>query len=109
MAILTLIPEAHKVYNELDKFGLLLGLERLENEKNAAYKRRLLDVFVNRAGSTYRGLVNGITRELGLDIFEAFTIEPKRSPSTGNTIGSNPVVIFNETRCRVFSDYTSDN
>ena len=99
-------PVQHQVFNELDRIGILLGLKRLESERNPEYKQRLLDVFVNRAGSTYRGLINGITRELGLELFDAFTIEPKRSSVTGLTLGANPVVIFNETKCLVYSDYS---
>ena len=66
----------HKVFNELDSHGLTLGLPRLAGERNAEYKQRLLDVFVNRANSSYLGLIYGITRELGLSLTKEFTITP---------------------------------
>lgn len=105
MATTTHIPVIHPVFNELDRFGLLLGLPRLEEERNAEYKQRLLDVMVNRAGSTYRGLINGITRELGLKITEPFIIRPKLDV-LGVPVGTNPAVVFQDTKCRIYSDYT---
>lgn len=105
MTSFSFTPERFEVFNEFDKLGLLLGLPRLRGEKNAAYKLRLWDVFVNRADSTYRGLINGITRELGLSIKDALNIRPSLD-SLGNTIGAVPVVKFLETKCYVYSDIT---
>ena len=105
MATSILTPEVHQVFNELDRFGLLLGLPRLEEERNDAYKQRLLDVMVNRAGSTYRGLINGITRELGLKIQELFILRPVFN-TDDTPLGTNPAVVFQETKCKVYSDYT---
>ncbi len=104
MATTVHTPQIHQIFNELDRFGLLLGLPRLEEERNAEYKQRLLDVMVNRAGSSYRGLINGITRELGLSIREVFIIRPVLD-GTGTTIGKNPAIVFQETKCKVYSDY----
>lgn len=56
----------HHVWNFMDEFGALLGCKRLYGEKNIDYKYRLLDVFVNPANSTKKGLANGIARELGI-------------------------------------------
>lgn len=67
-------PVATSISNEFDYIGSLLGLKRLPEERNDSYKRRLLDVFVDRANSTYTGLVNGITRELALEFFHPLTI-----------------------------------
>lgn len=87
------IPTESKVFNEFDEFGLLIGSERLSGENNAAYKARLLDTFAHRANSTYSGMINGITRELNLQLFKPFRIRPVKS---GNTfLGENPIVIFN--------------
>jgi hypothetical protein len=105
MATTTHSPELHSVFNELDRFGLLLGLSRLEGERNAEYKQRLLDVLVNRAGSTYRGLINGITRELGLRIQEIFTVSPIRD-TDGVPVAPSPAIVFQETKCKIYSDYT---
>ena len=56
----------HHVWNFFDEFGLLLNVPRLYGERNAEYKERILDVFRRPSSSTYRGLMNGIARELGL-------------------------------------------
>lgn len=52
-------------FNRFDDFGYMLGLERLPDERNQAYRRRLQDVFVHRAGPSYSGVVLGATREVG--------------------------------------------
>jgi hypothetical protein len=56
----------HHVWNFFDEFGLLLNTPRLHGERNASYKERILDVFRRPANSAFRGLINGISRELGL-------------------------------------------
>ena len=68
------VPIATAVSNEMDYFGSLLDLKRLPEERNDSYKERLLDVYVHRANSTYTGLINGITRELNLDLFKPITL-----------------------------------
>ena len=101
----TYTPVVHQVVNELDNIGVFLNLSRLENESNASYKQRLFDVFVNRADSTYRGLINGITRELGLSLYKVMTIVPKLDDN-GDIVGDNPAIIFEGTKCYIYSDYT---
>ena len=56
----------HHVWNCFDEFGLLLGVDRLHGEKNAAFKERILDVFRKPANSTKNGLQNAISRSLGI-------------------------------------------
>ena len=56
----------HHVWNYFDEFGALLSCPRLYGEKNYDYKERILDVFKNPANSTKIGLMNGISRELGI-------------------------------------------
>ncbi len=58
--------QIHHVWNAFDEFGLLLGLTRLEGERNAAFKERILDVFVHPGNSTPAGIEAGVARELGL-------------------------------------------
>jgi len=98
--------EQHQVFNELDKHGLALGLKRLNGEKNAEYKQRLMDVFVHRANSSYFGLIHGITRELGLSLNRELLIKPKAGLdlSANNNIG----ILFKDTRCCVYQDYYTD-
>jgi len=102
----TYTPERWHIFDELDNFGLLLDLARLDGERNDAYKRRLMDVFVHRANATKLGLIYGITRELGLDVFHAMTITPVLD-ADGDTVGANPAIVFDETKCYIYNDYTN--
>ena len=90
----------HPVFNELDRQGLVLGLKRLPNERNAEYKQRLLNVFVDRSSCNYRGLINGITRKLGLSFTKEFTIIPKDT-----TNYPNAAIFFKDIRCCIYRDY----
>lgn len=56
----------HHIWNPLDEFGLLLGIYRQNYERNPAFQERILDVFRNPANATREGLINGISRDLGL-------------------------------------------
>lgn len=97
------VPRAQTVYNEFDSFGAYLGLVRLPEERNADYKKRLLDVFTRRASSTYIGILNGVTRELGLEYYRPITI-------TRNTLGDptiQPVIEFVENTVFIYSDRAS--
>lgn len=64
--MLSVDPLDYHIWNVFDEFGLLLGVQRLHLEKNAALKERILDVFRYPAGSHDIGLTNGIGRELNL-------------------------------------------
>jgi hypothetical protein len=108
MAKLTFTPEPHQVYNEFDNHGLLMSLGRLELERNAAYKRRLLDVYVHRASSTYIGLIHGITRELGLNLVKTLRVVPVVD-GDGVPLLPFPAVVFEHTKCTLYSDYTDDD
>lgn len=104
MSKVNLVPQPHSVFNEFDRHGLLLGLERLTRERNSDYKARLVDVFVNRANSSYRGLINGITRELGLSLSDVMTIKPVVD-AEGNPLATMPAVVFEETKVYLYSDF----
>ena len=56
----------YNVWNSFDEMGLLLSLQRNPGEKNTPYRSRLKDVYTNPGNSTYTGLINGISRELGV-------------------------------------------
>jgi len=104
MAIL--IPEVYNVWNCFDEMGLLLGLPRNPGERNREYRERLLDVYSNPANSTYTGLKNGISRELGLpsDSVIILKLSDLMDPSytgnmlneDGNAIGTNLEVYAQE-------------
>lgn len=100
-------PTVKTAFNQFDEHGLVVGLPRLRGETNWAYKRRILDVFVHQANSSYRGLVNGITRELGLELFEPITINPKLS-LTGGFYAPDPYIRFDGTWLYLYSDYQND-
>ena len=55
-----------KLRNCFDEMGMLVSLERNLGEKNKSYKERILDVYINPGGSNYQGLINAISRELGI-------------------------------------------
>ena len=95
----TLTPEAKNINNPLDHLGLLLGLPRLPDEGNSAYRRRLWDVYVRRASATERGLVNGITRELGLEQYQAVTISYVGSSS------NYPRVVVQDVQVELYSNW----
>ena len=67
----------HQFYNVFDKFGYLLGLERIPKEDNINYKRRLFDVYKHRGGTNYLPLLNSVIRELDI-VFDdaALTLIP---------------------------------
>lgn len=94
----------HSVFNEYDSQGLLLGLPRILEEKNPAYKSRLLDIFVHRSSSTRQGLIFGITRELGLGITDAITVN-NLLDGAGEPVLPFPATVFEETKCTLYSDF----
>lgn len=94
------VPRAQTVYNEFDSFGTYLGLSRLPEERNTTYKKRLLDVFTRRASATYIGLLNGITRELGLEYYRPITITKR----VGLPSNIQPVIEFAENKVFIYKD-----
>lgn len=59
-----LIP--HPVWNFFDEIGALVSCPRLFEEPNIEYKKRIMDVFENKANASRDGLINGIGRELAI-------------------------------------------
>jgi hypothetical protein len=98
-------PSINTSWNQFDEHGLVSGLPRAIGETNASYKRRLHEVFTRRANSSYRGLVNGITRELGLELFRPILIGPKISASTGEFFAPDPYILFSGSHLYLYSDY----
>ena len=103
MAKIELQPEVYEVYNNFDRHGLLLSLQRLPGEKNALYKRRLEDVMVHLAGAHYQGLIHGMTREFGLSLKDSILIKPVKDIN-GNTLLDFPGVVFKDTKCYLYSN-----
>lgn len=97
-------PVPHAPFGSFDRHGLFLGLSRLRSEDNPTYRRRLREVFSRRANSTYRGLVNAITRDLGLEFYYTMWINPKIN-SAGDFIAPDPYIRFEEAYLYLYSDY----
>lgn len=108
MTTIQTTPELHHIFNEFDRIGVLLGLSRLTGEDNISYKHRLMDVFVNRANSTYRGLINGITRELGFSLTEILKIIPIVD-ANGQPLVTMPAIVFQDTKCYLYNDYENND
>lgn len=101
-----LTPSKHVIFSAIDEHGILLDTKRLNNENNADYKKRLLEVFTRRSNSTYQGLINGITRELGLEIFDAMWVNP-RTDADGDFVATDPYIRFNGAHLELYSDYAA--
>lgn len=56
----------HHIWNGFDEIGLLVGLQRLQNENNESYKARLLKVFSGTRGATKQGVVENLANMLGV-------------------------------------------
>jgi hypothetical protein len=101
ITLIVAAPEKWNVWNCFDEFGLLLNLPRIYGEKNKPYKARLADVYVNPADSTHQGLVNGISRELGIfaDEIDIVALKDMLDPTSvqsllntdGNAVGTKLV------------------
>jgi len=91
------------VWGPLDEMGLLLDLERLPGERNHEYRERLFRVFTRRTDSTYQGLLNGITYELGLEFDDVLTLT-----FTGSS-DLQPRAIVQDGILTLYSDYTDDD
>lgn len=100
-------PQQKTAWNQFDEHGLVLSTARLPGEANWEYKRRLLDVFTNISNSSYRGLINGITRELGLSLFTPIQLNPKVSSFTGKFLSPDPYIKFDGTYLYLYSNYSS--
>lgn len=98
--------KAKTTFNQFDEFGLLGTLPRLKGETNWEYRRRIQDRFVHLSNSSYRGLVNGITRDLGLNLFNPININP-RVDGNGDFVASDPLVKFDGVWLLLYSDYAN--
>lgn len=100
----TFIPKPTVIRGPLDEQGSLLNLDRISGENLVDYSKRLRDTFTNRASSTYEGLVNGINRELGLDLKDLIKIDLKHL-GEGDT--SVPGIIVDPTKITVNINYSN--
>lgn len=60
-------PEKFNVTTPIDDGGALIDLPRITGEDPFKYKKRILESSRRASNSSYKGLINGINRELGLE------------------------------------------
>lgn len=100
------VPVPRNQLNQFDELGSLVSLRRLPGEKNDEFRSRIRDAYIHIANSSYRGLVYGITRELGLSLFDAIDIRPKITPD-GSFLAPDPYIVFDGIWLLLYSDYTN--
>jgi len=97
-------PTVKSIVNNFDYHGDLVSLRRLHGESNVDYKKRIWDVTVHPGGSLYEGIINNISRELGLEREPSLEIDLKLS-SSGEPIAPNPRVDILANRVVLYSDW----
>lgn len=73
-------------WNWFDEFGARVGLERLYLEDNSNFKKRILDVYINKPGTTKEQVQKTLRREL--DIWGAYGSTPD-----SNYVGATPEIL----------------
>lgn len=73
-------------WNWFDEFGARVGLERLYLEDNSNFKKRILDVYINKPGTTKEQIQKTLRREL--DIWGAYGATPD-----SNYVGATPEIL----------------
>lgn len=74
------------VFNMFDEFGARVGLPRLKMESNENYKKRILDVYINKPGPDIESFKKTVRREL--DIWRALGATPD-----SYSAGATPIVL----------------
>lgn len=94
-------------FNQFDEHGSLVSLPRIRGEKNWSYKRRIQDTMVKQANASYRGMVHGITRELGLSLFDAISINPVTGDDS-QFQAPDPYIAFDGAYMLLYSDFRNN-
>lgn len=78
----------HQLWSPLDDIGVSVDLFRLSNENNDSFRKRILDVYINKPGVGINAFKLGLRRELNLWKYSDAT------PATPNSyaIGATPEV-----------------
>ena len=113
MITITVTDDMRKsVWGPLDEMGLLLDLQRLPGEDNPDYRHRLFRVFTRPTDSTYQGLLNAITYELGLDFYDLISIEFVGDPTdvglTADEV-AQPRITIKDGVLTLYGHYVSDD
>ncbi len=80
--VLTLTP--FHVWNSIDDIGTTVDLFRLELEENLIFKKRIMDVYRNKPGTSKHAFQNALRRELDLWSFEGATPSSDYQGATPN-------------------------
>lgn len=91
-------------FGTLDRYGIVLALDRNPGERNLSYKNRLLDVFLHPGSSTVNGLINAISREVGILVEDDVLEISAATDSFEQLILENPSVEFTQTAIFVDGD-----
>jgi len=62
-------PITHDIWNVLDEYGLLLGIQRFPGEDNRSFMSRLRSAVTVERGTSLQGLLNAISAILGLSSY----------------------------------------
>lgn len=92
--------------NQFDEFGDVVSMRRLPGEPNWEFRRRLKDSMVHFANASYRGMVYGITHELGLSLYRSILVNPKVD-NNGRFLAPDPYIRFDGPRLYLYSDYAN--
>lgn len=87
--------------NFMDHYGAILSVPRRDGEGNPEYLTRIRAAAFKRAGSDYSGMINGINREIGLDVVDA--IEVSIRPEVEDKY--NLCFIVDENSVRIYSHW----
>jgi len=98
-------PVPRNIWNQFDEHAATTSLTRLPGEKNWEFKRRILDNAVNRGNSSYKGIINSATRELGLSQYNAIIINPKLKDD-GTFLAPDPRVEIRGKYVYLYSDFS---
>jgi hypothetical protein len=80
---------SHQLWSPLDDIGATVDLFRLQQEDNHSFKKRILDVFINKPGVSIKGFKNALRRELNLWKYSGAT------PATPDSyfVGATPEIL----------------
>lgn len=68
------VSDIHQVWNWLDDISVLVDLDRLRGESNEHFRKRILDVYINKPGASVESFKMALRREL--DIWAAYGATP---------------------------------
>jgi len=102
----TYTPTRFPLPNGLDERGLMLGLQRLDTETLATYRRRLLLEVRDPSGSIEADYIRTLNRKVGQFDEPMFDVDVIRD-ANGNPLAPDPYIEITSTHMRAYSDWTN--